>query len=102
MQHASTSVASLAYAVCQHRPGCGGEELVQRIALLRARDYAVEQVGQHVSDLAHDLICWARDVARAYVYTPAATDSLALAIALCRHLVRAAEMAEQLEQEAAR
>jgi hypothetical protein len=89
-----------AFHIHQFMPDCQGEELEQRIALLKARGYSCTLMGSTVSELARGHAIDARNAADHFVYCPASTPvSLNRAVLYCRHLVQCAFLAEHLDPE---
>lgn len=91
---------TLAFHIRQYCPGAEGEELAQRVALLKGRDWAAAMRGRSTSWLADQCACHAHEVAGRFVFRPGESETrLALAAQLCRALVRAAMAADSLDSE---
>lgn len=91
---------ALAYHIQQYCPGAEGEELAQRMVLLKARDWSAALRGRSTSWLADQAACHAHEVAGRFVFRPGESEArLALAAQLCRSLVRAAMAADSLDSE---
>ena len=91
-------MSDLAFHVRHYVPDAEGEELEARIALLKARDWAAALRGRTTCLLAFNLACEAHEAAGGYVFAEGETvQRLGFAAKLCRHLVAAAVIAEQLE-----
>lgn len=91
---------ALAYHIQQYCPGAEGEELAQRVALLKGRDWAAALRGRTTSHLGDQCACYAHEVAGRFVFRPGETEArLALAAQLCRALVRASMAADSLNAE---
>lgn len=91
-------MSDLSFHVRAYVPDAAGEELEARVALLKARDWAAALRGCTVNSQALNLACDAHEVAGAFVFAVGeTTQRLALAVKLCRHLVAAATLAEQLD-----
>jgi hypothetical protein len=81
----------------QMERGVEGEELQQRIALLKARHFAIGLITKSKSLAAGDHAIAAREVADAYAFAEVSTPRLDLAVKYCRHLVQCAFLADHLE-----
>ena len=91
---------ALEFHVRQYLPDAAGDELAQRVALLKARDWAASLRGRATSWIAQDCAARAHEVAGAFVFRPGESEArLALAAQLCRSLVRAAMAADSLDSE---
>ena len=91
---------TLAFHIRQYCPGAEGEELAQRITLLKARDHAAAMRGRTTSWLADQCAWHAHEVAGRFVFCPGESEArLNLAAQLCRALVRAAMAADSLDCE---
>jgi len=93
-------MSDLSFHIREFMPTAEGEELKQRIALLKARDYASALKWKAASDLAYDLACAAHEMAAHYVFADVPVDRLKIAVSYCRNVVQAAFSAEHLEGEA--
>ena len=81
-------------------PNAAGDELVHRVALLKARDWAAALCGRSQSWLATECACHAHDVAGRFVFRPGESPArLETAANLCRALVKAAMAADALDWE---
>jgi hypothetical protein len=89
-------VADLAVHIHQFVPSAAGDELEQRIALLKSRDHAAMLGGSATDEYATNLACDAHEVAGEWVYAPASVAQLSLAATLARSLVNASFAAEYL------
>lgn len=96
-----TMEEALVVHVHEFVPKAEGEELEQRIALLKARDYAAMLRGQTNGYHSYQHACDAHEIAGEYVYADAHLTDLKLAVSYARNLVQAAMIAEQLEAEGA-
>jgi hypothetical protein len=95
-------MTDLAFHVRHYVPACqDGEELEQRTALLKAREYAAMLRGQTESAIATNHAIDAHECAGAYCYANVPVDRLKIAVAYCRAMVQAAFIADHLEREAA-
>ena len=91
-------MSDLSFHVRQYVPTAQGEDLESRVTLLKARDWAAAMRSQVDSDFARYLVAEAHETAGAFVFAKdESTERLAFAAKLCRHLVGAAVIAEQLE-----
>ena len=91
-------MSDLSFHVRQYVPTAQGEDLEHRTALLKARDWAAVLRGRVDSAFALQLVIQAHDVAGEFVFAKdESPERLAFAVKLCRHLVGAAVIAEQLE-----
>ncbi|TXH00855.1 MAG: hypothetical protein E6R09_07765 [Rhodocyclaceae bacterium] len=91
-------MSDLSFHVRQYVPTANGADLESRVALLKARDWAAVMRSQVDSDFARQLVVEAHETAGAFVFAKDETpERLAFAVKLCRHLVGAAVIAEQLE-----
>lgn len=91
-------MSDLSFHVRHYVPDATGEDLEARVALLKARDWAAALRGRTVSRKAYDFACDAHEVAGAFVFAAGETKQrLDFAVKLCRHLVAAAMIVEQLE-----
>jgi hypothetical protein len=77
-------------------PQAQGEELKQRVALLKARDYAAGLMGKACCGAARDYAGDAHHVAGVFVFADVPPARLTIAVALCRNLVHAAMLSDQL------
>ena len=90
-------MSDLAFHVRAYVPAAEGAELGARVALLKARDWAAALRGHTACQLALNLACEAHDAAGEFVFATGETvQRLEFAARLCRHLVAAAMLAEQL------
>lgn len=81
-------------------PDAAGDELAQRVALLKARDWPAALRGSTQSWLATECACHAHDVAGGFVYRLGESPArLETAANLCRALVKAALAADALDSE---
>lgn len=91
-------MSDLAFHIRTYVPDASGDELEARITLLKARDWAAALRGRTTCLLAFNLACSAHEAAGEFVFAVGETSQrLAFAAKLCRHLVTAAILAEQLE-----
>jgi hypothetical protein len=91
---------SLAFHVHQFMPDCEGDELDQRIALLKARDYAGMIRCKPIGEMARSHAIDAQEAANHFFHDAGASvQELKLAIDYCRHLVQAAFIAEHIDPE---
>ena len=93
-------MSDLAFHINSFCPAAEGDELQERIALLKARDYAAALKPNMRSDWAYDLSCAAHEAAGHFVYAQVPTNRLKIAVNYCRNLVQAAMLADHLEGEA--
>lgn len=92
-------MSDLAFYIQQYLPSAEGVELEQRIALLKARDWAAALRGRAENGLALDLACLAHDIAGQWLYAEGeSTERLSMAVILCRRLVGAAMVEEALSE----
>lgn len=94
-------MSDLSFHVRKFVPAAEGEELEQRIALLKARDYASALKARVASDRAYDFACAAHEAAGDFVFAEVPLARLKIAVSYCRNLVQAAFSAEHLEGEVA-
>ena len=81
-------------------PDAAGDELMHRVALLKARDWAAALRGRTQSWLATECACHAHDVAGRFVFRPGESPArLEIAANLCRALVKAAMASDALDSE---
>lgn len=91
---------TLAFHIRQYCPGAEGEELAQRITLLKARDHAAAMRGRTYSHLADQCAWHAHETAGRFVFRPGESEArLNMAAQLCRALVKAAAAADSLNSE---
>lgn len=96
-------MTDLSFHVRQFVPDCAdGEEMEQRQALLRARDYATVLRSKVTCEAAYNHAIDAHEMAGAYVFADVSPDRLKVAVAYCRNLVHAAFLADHLDMEAVR
>lgn len=82
-------------------PDCqDGDELEQRRALLKAREYAAMLRAQAEGDIAIEHAIAAHEAAGAYCYAKVPVARLKIAVGYCRAMVQAAFLADHLEREA--
>jgi hypothetical protein len=94
-------MSDLAFHVRSFVPDCqDGEELEQREALLKARDYAAMLRGRTDSPIATNHAIDAHECAGAYVFADVPVARLKIAVGYCRAMVQAAFLADHLEREA--
>jgi hypothetical protein len=94
-------MSDLAFHIRQFVPDCqDGDEMEQRQALLKARDYAVSLIPTRRELIAMDHAIAARDVADAFVFADVPVARLKIAVSYCRHLVQCAFISDHLEREA--
>lgn len=87
----------LSYHIRHYVPDADGESLENRIALLKARDWAAALRGQAVCYLAQDLSFTAHEIAGHFVFAKGEPPSrLSMATNLCRRLAGAAMAADGL------
>lgn len=85
----------------QFVPDCqDGEELEQRKALLKVRNYAAMLRAQSEGEMALELAIAAHEAAGAYCYALVPVARLKIIVGYCRALVQAAFIADHLEREA--
>lgn len=95
-------MSDLALHVRQFVPACAdGDEMAQRTALLKARDYAARLRGTTISEMALAHAAEAHEIAGAFVFANVPIDRLKIAVAYARNLVQAAFLVEHLEREGA-
>jgi len=93
-------MGALSFHIRQYLPDAEGEDLEVREVLLRARDHAAALRGRTVSLRAFNLAAEAHEICGAFVYATNETlGRLSLAAKLCRHLVHAAILAEQMDDD---
>ena len=92
-------MSDLAFHIHSFVPDCEGEELEQRTALLKARDYAADLRAKVLSRTALHHAADAHELAGAFVFADVPVDRLKIAVAYCRNLVHAAFLADHLDQE---
>ena len=91
-------MSDLSFHVRAYVPSATGEELEHRETLLRARDWAAALRGRTASRLAFDLATEAHEQAGAFVFAIGEDEQrLGFAAKLCRHLIAAAVLAEQID-----
>lgn len=91
-------MSDLGFHVRTYVPTAAGEELEHRVALLKARDWAAALRGRTQCLQAFNLAAEAHELAGAYVFATEVNESrLQPVVRLCRHLVAAAMLAEQIE-----
>jgi hypothetical protein len=91
---------TLAAHIAHYCPDAEGEELAQRVALLKGREWAAALRGRSTNSLADQFACHAHEVAGRFVFRLNESEArLALAAQLCRALVRAAMAADSLDCE---
>ena len=90
-------MTDLAFHIREFVPECDGEEMEQRVALLKARDYAAMLRARSRCEVARDHAMAAHDAAAEFVFSDASPDTLNTIRDYCRHLVQAAFLADQLE-----
>lgn len=91
---------TLGFHIRQYCPSAEGEELAQRIVLLKARDWAAALRGRTTSWLGDQCACHAHEVAGRYVFRSGESEArLKMAAQLCRALVQAAGAADSLNCE---
>jgi hypothetical protein len=82
-------------------PDCqDGDELEQRTALLKAREYAAMLRAQTEGEMALEHAIAAHEAAGAYCYAKVPVARLKIAVGYCRAMVQAAFLADHLEREA--
>lgn len=92
-------MSDLSFHIRSFVPDCEGEELQQRTALLKARDYAAALRARAVSERALEHAIDAHEMAGRFVFADVSSDRLKVAVAYCRNLVHAAYLAEHLDSE---
>lgn len=93
-------MTDLSFHVRQYVPTAEGDELVHRETLMKARDWAAAMRGRTHTRAAFDLACQAHEIAGGYVFAEGETPlRLKQAADLCRHLVAAAMLHENLDAE---
>lgn len=91
-------MSDLSFHVRYFVPDAEGAELESRVTLLKARDWAAVLRGRLDSDFARYLVVQAHELAGEFVFAKdEPVQRLEFAAKLCRHLVGAAMIAEQLE-----
>jgi hypothetical protein len=91
---------ALAFHIRQYCPGAEGQELAQRMALLKACDWTSALRGCSTSWLADQAACHAHEIAGRFVFRREESEvRLALAAQLCRSLIRAAMALDSLDSE---
>jgi hypothetical protein len=75
-----------------------GDELIHRIALMKARDFATSLTTRTASQYALGYAIDARDFAGETVFQEMGIDRLETCVRHCRHLVQCAFSAEALER----
>ena len=94
-------MSDLSFHIREFVPDCAdGEEMEQRQALLKARDYAASLRGRAISEASFDHACAAHEMASNYVFADASIDLLKVAVTYCRNMVHAAFLANHLDGEA--
>jgi len=92
-------MSDLAFHIRHFVPDAEGADLEHRITLLKARDFAAGLRGNTVSRRAYDYACDAHEIAGDFVFSKAPPQHLEVAVGCCRHLVMAATLIEQLDEE---
>lgn len=94
-------MTDLSFHIQTFLPDCAGEELEQRTALLKARDYAALLRSQVASQRALEHAVDAHELAGTFLYADVSPDRLKIAVAYCRNMVHAAFLADHLDDEGA-
>lgn len=93
-------MSDLSFHIRSFCPQAQGDELSHRETLLRARDYACALRGRAATERGRELACMAGDVASELVFSLDASPlKLAAAAKLCRSLVVAAMIFDQLDSD---
>lgn len=92
-------MSDLSFHVRQFAPAAEGEELQHREALLIARGYCSDLLAKRIPDRAYDLAAEAREIAERFAFAPVPTARLRIARDCARHLVMAAFLSAQLDEE---
>lgn len=93
-------MSDLAFHIRQFVPDCAdGEELEQREALLKARDFAAALRGRTEGSVATEHAIHAHELAGAFVFAPVPLPVLQMAVKYCRCMVQAAFIADHFERE---
>lgn len=91
---------TLEFHVQQYLPDAAGNELLHRVALLKARDWAAALRGRSTSWLATECAYHAHEIAGRFVFRAGESSArLEIAVRLCRFLVGAAMAADSLSSE---
>lgn len=91
-------MSDLSFHVREFVPACkDGDEMLLRVGLLKARDYAAAVRGRSLSGHACDLAATVHDVAGEYVFADVSTAQLKMALTYCRAIMQGALTAESME-----
>jgi hypothetical protein len=88
-------MGDLTYHIRHFLPDVDDESLVDREALLVARDYAALRKAEAVSEFGYTCACEAHAAAGAIVFARVSVARLQTARSYCRHLVMASYLADQ-------
>lgn len=94
-------VDQLAFHVRTYLPEAEGDALAHRIGLLKARDYAAALQGSAVSHVSRQHAADVHDLAGAMVFREGLSEvKLKAAVDYCRAIIKAAMLAEILDETA--